>query len=199
MKSRVPTILLLCLAACGGADPLFGGFKPANGAAVILAPATCNLPFVGSTAISGIFVELASGADACNVLTQAKQCGTGSNSTVLLTGAFSGVPGGTIVDPTGPGNYPFLPNPPSGPFKTAISSAAQVDAVCTSKPGSPLDMTGGTVVISTVTSSAVTGSVDIQFDNGQAYSGTFDVAVCPVSIDICSLFVPCFTHTCVPP
>ncbi len=31
MKSRVPTILLMCLAACGGgADPLFGGFKPAN-------------------------------------------------------------------------------------------------------------------------------------------------------------------------
>jgi len=199
MKSRVPTILLLCLAACGGSDPLFGGFKPANGAAVILAPATCNLPFIGSTAISGIFVELASGADACHVLTQAQQCGTGSNSTVLLTGAFSGVPGAATVDPTGPGNYSFLPNPPSGPFKASISSAAQVDAVCTSKPGSPVDMTGGSVVISTVTSSAVTGSVDIQFNNGQAYSGTFDVAVCPVSIDICSLFVPCFSHTCVPP
>jgi hypothetical protein len=199
MKSRVPTILLLCLAACGGSDPLFGGFKPANSAAVILAPATCNLPFVGSTAISGIFVELASGADACHVLTQAQQCGTGSSSTVLLTGAFSGVPGGTTADPTGPGNYPFLANPPSAPFKASISSAAQVDAVCTSKPGSPVDMTGGTVVISTVTSSAVTGSVDLQFDNGQSYSGTFDAAVCPVSIDICSLFAPCFSHTCVPP
>jgi len=81
--NRASAILVICLAACGSGNspPLFGGFAPANGAAVILAPATCNnIPFVGPTAISGILVELTGGADACNVLTQAKQCGTGSGS-----------------------------------------------------------------------------------------------------------------------
>ena len=126
-----PAILVLSLAACGSnPGPLFGGFTPANGAAVILAPATCNnIPFVGPTAISGILLELATGADACNVLTQAKQCGTGSGSTTLLAGALSGVVGGTTVAPAGPGTYSWLANPPTGAFKASTTSAAQVDAV----------------------------------------------------------------------
>src|SRR5438874_9024269 len=101
---RVLAILFIALAACGSPPPLFGGFTPANGAAVILAPATCNnIAFVGPTAISGILLELASGSDACNVLTQAKACGTGSGSTTLLAGALSGAVGGSTVAPAGPG------------------------------------------------------------------------------------------------
>jgi hypothetical protein len=196
---RAPAILFLSLAACGSgsSEPLFSGFTPANGAAVILAPKTCDIPFAGSTAISGILVELASGADACNVLTQAKQCGTGAASTVLLTGALSGVVGGSTVGPAAPGTYPWLANPPTGTFKASTTSAAQVDAVCATGAGSPTRMTGGSIVISTVTSSAVSGSMDVQFDNGQVYKGTFDVPVCPVSIDVCSLFAPCSSHACV--
>ena len=200
--SRVPAILFFSLAACGSgnSEPLFGGFTPSNGAAVILAPATCNnIPFVGPTAISGILVELTSGADACNVLTQARQCGTGSGSTTVLAGALSGVVGGSTVDPAGPGTYPWLANPPTGTFKASTTTAAQVDAVCTSGPGSPTRMSGGSIAVSTVTSSAVSGSMNVHFDNGQAYMQAFDVPVCPVSIDICSLFDFCGTHTCVPP
>jgi hypothetical protein len=199
--NRAAAILVLSLAACGSSPaPLFGGFTPANGAAVILAPATCNnIPFVGPTAISGILVELASGADACNVLTQARQCGTGSGSTTVLAGALSGVVGGSTVDPAGPGTYPWLANPPTGTFKASTTSAAQVDAVCTSLAGSPARMSAGSIAISSVTSSAVSGSMDVHFDNGQGYTHTFDVSVCPVSIDICSLFDFCGSHSCVQP
>jgi len=117
--------------------PLFGGFTPANGAAVILAPATCNnIAALGPTAISGILIELASGADACNVLTQAKQCGAGSGSTALLGVALSGVVGGSTTDPAGPGTYPWMPNPPTGTFRASTSTAAQLDAVCTAAAGS---------------------------------------------------------------
>ena len=198
---QAQVILVLSLAACGGgSQPLFGGFTPANGAAVILAPAICNdIPLVGPTAISGILVELASGANACNVLTQAKQCGTGSGSTILLAGALSGIVGGSTVDPAGPGTYPWLANPPTGTFKASTTSAAQVDAVCTSTAGSTARMTGGSIAISTVTASAVSGSMDLHFDNGQFYQSAFDVPVCPVSIDICSLFSFCLSHSCVPP
>ena len=200
--NRVATFLLLSLAACGSgmSEPLFGGFTPANGAAVILAPKTCtNIPYLGSTAISGILVELTSGADACNVLTQAKQCGTGASSSTLLAGALSGVVGGSTVAPADPGSYPWLANPPTGTFKTSTSSAAQVDATCTSASGSPTRMVGGSVTITAVTASTVTGSMDLHFDNGQVYTNSFNVPVCPVSIDVCSLFDFCGSHTCVQP
>ena len=58
-------------------------------------------------------------------------------------------------------------------------------------------MSGGSVVISTVTASTVSGSMDVHFDNGQAYTHAFDVTVCPISINVCSLFDFCGTHTCV--
>jgi hypothetical protein len=199
--SRATVFIVIMLAACGGGSaPLFGGFTPTSGAAVILSPAVCsNIPFLGPTAISGILVELASGANACNVLTQARQCGTGSGSTTLLAGAFSGVVGGSTVDPAGPGTYPALPNPPTGAFKASVTTAAQVDAVCTSASGSPTQMTSGAISISTVTASGVSGSMDLHFDNGQVYAQAFDATVCPISIDICSFFSFCGTHTCVPP
>ena len=199
---RAPALLLILLAACGSGTsaPLFGGFTPSSGAAVILAPATCtNIAFLGPTALSGILIDLTSGADACNVLTKAGQCGTGSGSTALLAGAFSGVVGGTTVAPAGPGTYPWLPNPPSGAFKASTTAAAQVDAVCTAAAGSPTNMSGGSVVISTVTATTVSGSMDVHFDNGQAYTHPFDVAVCPISINVCSLFDFCLSRTCVPP
>jgi len=201
MMSRAPAIFFISLAACGsGSGPLFGGFTPANGAAVILASATCsNIPSLGPTAISGILVELASGADACNVLTQAKQCGTGSGSTTVLAGALSGVEGGSTVPPAGPGTYPWLSNPPTGTFKTSTTTAAQVDAACASGLGSPTHMSGGSVTIASVTTSTVSGSMDVHFDNNQTYTHSFDVPVCPVSIDICSLFDTCKSHSCVPP
>ena len=199
---RAPALLFISLAACGSgnSEPLFGGFTPSSGAAVILAPATCNnIGFIGPAAMSGILIDLTSGSDACNVLTQSKQCGTGSGSTTLLAGAFSGVVGGSTVAPADPGTYPWLANPPSGAFKASTTTAAQVNAVCTSAAGSVTHMSGGSVVISTVTASRVSGSMDLHFDNGQAYAQPFDVAVCPVSIDICSLFSFCASHTCVQP
>jgi hypothetical protein len=199
--SRAPAIFFISLAACGsGNGPLFGGFTPTSGAAVILASATCsNIPALGPTAMSGILIELATGADACNVLTQAKQCGAGSGSTTLLSAVLSGVVGGSSVPPAGPGTYPWLPNPPTGTFKASTTTAAQVNATCISGIGSPTHTTAGSVVIASVTASTVTGTMDVHFDNGQAYTHGFDVPVCPVSIDICSLFDFCGTHSCVPP
>lgn len=115
----------------------------------------------------------------------------------MLAGAFSGVVGGSSVGPAGPGSYPFLPNPPTGTFKAATTAAAQVDATCTAASGASASMSGGSITIASLDTSAVSGTMDLQFDNGQGYSGNFAVPVCPVSIDTCSLFGPCGTHTCV--
>jgi hypothetical protein len=74
-----------------------------------------------------------------------------------------------------------------------------VDAACTSATGASTTMTGGSIAISAVTAAKVSGSMDVQFDNGQVYKDSFDATLCPVSIDICSLFEPCFSHVCVQP
>src|SRR5882762_10334829 len=179
--SRAPAIFFISLAACGsGNGPLFGGFTPTSGAAVILASATCsNIPALGPTAMSGILIELATGADACNVLTQAKQCGAGSGSTTLLSAVLSGVVGGSSVPPAGPGTYPWLPNPPTGTFKASTTTAAQVNATCVAAAGSRANMSGGSISISTVTASTVSGSMDVHFDNGQAYTHPFE----PLTVD----------------
>ena len=200
--SRVPAVFFVLFAACGSGNsgPLFGGFTPASGAAVILAPATCsNIASLGPTAVSGILIELANGADACNVLTQARQCGGGSGSTALLSAVLSGVVGGSSVPPAGPGTYPWMPNPPTGAFKASTTTAAQLDAMCLAASASRANMSGGSVAIASVTASTVSGTMDVHFDNGQVYTRSFDIPVCPVSIDICSLFDFCGSRTCVPP
>lgn len=197
---RLAVVVLASLAACGSSDdppPLFGGFAPTSGAAAILAPATCPVPFVGTTSVSGVFLELTSRADACDVLTAASQCGGGASSTTVLVAAVSGVVGGGGVAPAGPGAYPFLANPPTGAFKASIAEAAQLDATCAAPSGAQ-DMNGGGVTLTAVTASNVAGSTGLYFENGQVFKHTFDVAVCPVSIDTCSLFAPCPGFTCVP-
>jgi hypothetical protein len=60
-------------------------------------------------------------------------------------------------------------------------------------------MSAGSVAIASVTASTVSGTMDVHFDNGQVYTRSFDVPVCPVSIDICSIFDLCGSHACVPP
>jgi hypothetical protein len=199
--NRAGALLVVALAACGSgsSDPLFGGFTPSSGAAVILSPGNCSLSFVGPTALSGILVELSSSSNACNVLTQAQQCGTGASTTTLLSAVISGAVGAGSVAPVGPGTYAWLKDAPTGAFKTANTAAAKVDASCTSAAGGSVSMTGGSIAISAVTASKVSGSMDVQFDNGQVYKDSFDATLCPVSIDICSLFEPCFSHVCVQP
>lgn len=199
MPKRILTIAAACatLAACGDSKestpPLFGGFTPASAAAVILAPASCNVPFLGTTGVSGIVVYLTRGADACSVLTQAQLCGSGAGSTTVVLGALTGAVGG-VVGATLPASYPFLAQPPTGTFRAAIATAAQVDAVCS---GAPTDMSGGSITISAVTGSNVAGSADVHFDNGQVFEQAFDVTLCNVSIPTCSLFQPCTSYVCV--
>jgi hypothetical protein len=101
------------------------------------------------------------------------------------------------VGPAGPGTYPFLANPPTGAFLASIAEAAQLDASCAA-PGGATDQDGGSITLTEVTASKVTGSTDLHFDNGQELQIGFDVAVCPVSISTCSLFSPCLSYVCVP-
>jgi hypothetical protein len=181
----------VALAACGSSesDPpaLYGDFAPAGSAAVIFAPTTCSIPFVGSTAASGLAIALTSLADTCGFLTTTHLCGSKANATLFLAAAISGTPGATSAPPFGPGTYPYLASPPTGAFQAAIASAAQTTATCSAVSGTSLSMTGGQITVTAVGAGSVTGTFDIRFADGSAYRKPFDVPLCPVTVDLCQL------------
>ena len=176
----VPAIVL---AGCGGGgDPLFGGFTPMGGTAVVLAPANCDIPFVGMSAVSGIGFHFGDFPDACGVVTQTMLCGTKANSTSVIGFVFNGEVGAASIGPVGPGTYRFLRDPPSGAFLASAAEAAQVDGACM---GDTLGQNGGSITISTITATNLAGSFDIDLEEGTSVSHDFDVAICPVTVDLC--------------
>jgi hypothetical protein len=198
--NRLCVLTTLACAACGGGgDPLYDGFTPIGGTAVVLAPDNCDIPFVGMSAVSGIGFHFGDFPDACGVVTQTMLCGTKASSTSVIGFVFNGEVGAASIGPVGPGTYRFLRDPPSGAFLASAAEAAQVDGACMTADGA-LDQTGGTISITAVTATNVTGSFDVDFEGDANFSHDFDVTICPVSIDICDRFgVGCFGNfTCVP-
>lgn len=203
MKRALAVLSLSLAAACGSEEkpppPVFGGFTPQESAAVIFAPAVCTVPFVGTVSVSAIGLGFGSYSGLCGVVTQTQLCGTKASSTTVLGVAIKGTPGSGGVTDAGPGTYPFLATPPTGPFLAATGEAAQVDAFCAPLAGSPLDMSGGSITIATVDATHVTGSVNLAFENGSVFQQPFDAAVCPeLPPNLCDLLLGCFTPVCVP-
>jgi hypothetical protein len=176
---------------------VFGGFEPIDQAAVVFAPTTCDIPFVGPTAVSAVMVAFTDYVGACDVLAQTQFCGTRESSAAVLALAVSGVPGGTTVGPVGAGTYPYLRDPPTASFLASAADAGKVGVDCAAIPGGNLDGVGGRVVLASVTDSAVTGAVDLRFDDGTSFQHPIDAALCPLPSDLCSRFLPCFDYACV--
>lgn len=204
MRAALVAVMLLSLTACGDSDgvsgpELFGGFTVMDGAAVILAPNSCDISFVGISGVSGIAIALGDHPDMCGVLQQTNLCGTKANSKALLGVAINGKVGNDPVEPVGPGTYRFLRDPPTGSFKAAVADAAHVDASCDSVTEKGVDNSGGSITIDSVTAERVTGSMNLAFDNGEVFSQPFDVAVCTITKDVCDLFGygACTDRTCV--
>jgi len=203
MRTLAAALSIALLAACSSSDSpppaTFGGFAPQAQTAVIFAPRTCTLPVVGPTSVSGVAIAFTSFADPCAVLQDTLFCGTEASSSAILAVALSGLVGGGTVGDTGPGTYPYLANPPTtSSFRASLGDGAMVDASCASVAGGSLDMAGGQIVLASVDGAGVTGSVDLRFDDGSAFQHAIDATVCPMTYDVCDLFVPCYPHQCVP-
>lgn len=191
----LPPALFLALGlsstACGSSanepPPLYGGFAPAGTAAVVFAPTTCSVPFVGSTADSRMALVLTSFPDACGFVTSIDLCGSTANATPLIAAAVRGTPGASSAPAFGPGTSSYLADPPTGPFQAAIASAAQTTTACAAVSGTRLSMDGGQIAVSAVTAGRVTGTFDLRFADGSVHRQPFDAAVCPVSVDLCQL------------
>ena len=192
MRRVVTALVLSTLAACGGSGgarpPLYQGFTPLEGTAVVFPRATCDVAFVGSTSAVGVAITLTDFAGTCDFLTTTSMCGSRADSTFLMAAAIDAVEGGPLApDLPRTGAYPFLSEPPTGAFRAAIGTAVRTTATCTAQPGTSLDMTAGSVVISTITDTRVTGSLNLVFEDGTSYQHPFDVARCAPPADICNL------------
>lgn len=201
-----PTLLVASfslLAGCGSSDGpaprLFDDFTAQDGAAVVFAPVVCTLP-IGTVSGAAVAVVFTNYPDACGVVTQTRLCGTRADSRTVLALATQGELGSGGIAGVTPGTFVYMPNPPTGPFRAADAEAAEVDASCTAAPGGAPDMSSGSITISSLTTERVAGSVALRFDNGQALDETFDVAICPVSIDLCDQMTRgCFgRYVCAP-
>ncbi|MBN2495362.1 MAG: hypothetical protein JXR96_12275 [Deltaproteobacteria bacterium] len=200
--NRLFAIALISFAAgCGssGGPALFGGFSPAGGSALIFAPAVCDISFVGSSAVAGIALDFTSYQESCDVIDQTQLCGNKASSTRVLVVVLAGEVGAAEIDPAGPGTYSYLADPPSAAFTAAMAEAVQADEACDPLPGtSALDMVSGSVEIASMSGTAVSGSTKIHFENGESFEHSFDLPICEAEIDLCSRFVPCTNHVCVP-
>jgi hypothetical protein len=202
MRRALFPATLLWLAACGSdgvsGAPLFDGFQPQGGAAVIFASTVCDIPFVGTSAVAGVAILLSDHADLCPLIEQTKLCGTKAGSTALLGVAISGQVGAASVEPAGPGTYRYMSEPPTGSFMVASADAARVDDSCKAGDGGDRDARGGSITIDAITADRVSGRIDIGFDYDEAFQQPFDVATCAVTIDLCDKLTGCFSRTCVP-
>jgi hypothetical protein len=145
-------------------------------------------------------LDLTDYADSCAVLTQIEMCGTKANSTRVLAMVLNGDTGATSIGPAGPGTYTYTADPPTGAFTAASAMAIQVDGSCHYLPNSYLAMDAGTITITGVTGTQVTGSMSLRFENGQVFEHSFDLPVCPLAIDLCPHLngTGCATYHCAP-
>jgi hypothetical protein len=206
---------LLALAACGGDEEepkLFGGFAPTGGGALLVPSGSCDLTIPGygvvTVRLSAVAVGLTDYADACGVAaaTEAYFCGDKASSTIVFgIGIRMNAYDLEIAD-AGVGTWPVTSNPQpdvSGTAEFATAAANQSDASCFSRPGSPLDAYKGRLTVATV-DERVTGDVDLTFEGGSRFGASFDVPVCPVSIDFADFCAAlngtlvCESPVCVP-
>jgi hypothetical protein len=205
MKRCLATAAVMLVVGCGASDrsaggPVFGGFVPISGSAVVYTSNICPVPQVGNSAVAGILLDFAGYEDSCGVLSKVKQCGSKANSTRITARAVSGQPGAGSIEPVGPGTYSFMSTPPTDAFMVAMGKAVRDNAVCEYLPNGNLDMTAGTITITAVSDTQVSGSTDLHFKNGTTFQYSFDFPICATANNLCDHLqgMACTSYTCVP-
>lgn len=189
MRRLALALPALLLSACGGgsAGPLYGGFAPVGGTAIVFPATTCDISFVGTSGVSGVSITLADFPDVCAFRTDTALCGSRADTTFLSAMAVNGVVNGTAAE-VGPGTYSFYSRPPTGTFQAATASAVKTDATCTSQAGTKVSMTGGQITITAIEATRVTGTLALSFSDGTSYDQPFDLDRCDPPTDMCIFF-----------
>lgn len=189
------------LAGCGGpggsataTQALVSGtvagsiFTPADAAAVVIPPTTCNVPGLGPVHVAGLAVGFGTFPGLCAYLQAGHLCDHKASATragvVVGKGGLFQRPG-----PVGPGTYAVdtsLPTPDwKGNATYTTGGAEATDGAC-SVTGNP-SASAGSVTIAAVDGASAQGSLDVTFSDGSHLAGDFAVPLCPYTPDICGL------------
>ncbi len=200
-------VALAVLAACGSSSSSSGGGSPVTGTvgghafavtearAIRAATAdgtSCSLPVIGASSISAMAIDFATYAGVCNDYTAAtcvlhagtekvtvilaKLTPAGTTAPALATGTYSVGSSLTSALPDGHGNLQVV-------YAEALATGAA--PTCS---GTPSPAASGTLVISALSSTSVSGHLDVTFEDGSTAKGDFTVDVCAsVNPNICQI------------
>jgi hypothetical protein len=179
-------------------------FSPTSSLAAVYPQASCPIPgttppvSVSATALVLGFTSL---SNSCSVYQAIGVCDQKANMVgVMAQVARANIYGASVA--LTPGTYALNPNPsPDAQGNLAIADFAYVktNATCVDAAGS-VTATAGSVTIASITATRATGSMSVTFSDSSTFSGSFDVAICPVTGSICSMIASTCsgTPTCVP-
>jgi len=190
----------------GGPDQPISGtilgtpFTPTGAAALVVAPAACDLGT--DVSLTGVVMGFGSFADVCGFATSTELCGDKASALVvpvIVMRAREAASG--AVPPLGPGTYTHAAVPVldgNGYLSQVEADVIRtLDASCT-HPVEP-ELASGTVRLDVVNATRVAGSADLVFTDGSTFAGAFDVPVCAYQADLCGLITgACPTPACVP-
>ena len=179
----------LGLIACGGGNGSGGGATLTGTVAGTTLTVTDQSAFSGTGTCNGntatvVAVNLANVTGQCSAAQASKATKNTTSLTLILV-----LPGGGTI---GPGTYQIV-NPPAG-TPVAVAAFDKTDDSCNptltangSTTKASLSANGGTVTISAISSSAVSGNFALTFGGGGTLAGGFNAAICNFSIDkICA-------------
>jgi hypothetical protein len=153
-------------------------------------------PFGGDSidvGITGLKIDIASYTAVCDDYAT-EQCTAHANAqtVMLLLAKLSPPPGPLDAQPILPGTYEVQASPTTvmpdgtGLLNVAYAQALATDATCGGAP-SP-SVRGGTIRLDQVTSTLVSGRVDVAFSDGSRVVGDFSAPMCGgVAFDVCEI------------
>lgn len=196
------TTTAAALLGCGGGSkdqgPVDGGppaqlptgtggaaFAMSDAGAVGIPPTTCNVGGFNVSA-SGLLIGFTSFGGVCDFARAHGLCDEKASASqvavvIVKAGLFQ------AQSPVGPGTYTFVASPSPDASGNLVQLSAEIshtDAACAS---TPVEVTAGSVTITSATGSRVVGTANLTFADGSTLSGAFDVGTCAYSLDLCGL------------
>lgn len=208
MQKRIAVVLVAVLAACGGEDKSSGPARPSGslastGASAVVPSDSISFETTGSctTGISFGYAALeVAAADVSGLCSMVQASQDKANMKGIAIAVLRFDLTGAAPSPIGAGVYAIAATPPSNQtrFDVANVVVTQNDATCN---GTGVEASSGNVWIDSVTSSEITGAVDVTLTDGTRVVGTFQAPRCTVPgalTDVCSTTSSTSTSTCVP-
>ena len=207
MRRIESLVLAMALCACDGsngepapAPPVSGSimgsqFTPADRGALVLAPAPCDIPGLGTRSLAVLALGFSSFPDVCGFVTTTGLCGDVASSLIIGVNILSAPATGTAA-PIGPGTYAIgVSEDGQGNILAADAGITKVDAACASAPAIPTAQAGSITI--TAVSPRVAGTLDVTYSDGGRLAGSFDLERCSAAVDFCTVIADsCATRPC---